>query len=234
MIIILNYKTYFTKISPYRKSIKAFDKNVWHAVNPYFYLHLKKEFPRKIIGLQNLSFRIDKPLTGEISPEFELVSKANFVLLGHSERFKVGENLEIVKKKIESLQNMPLNLVIFFSELSYRPKEKFNEVKKETEKVLNNYIQTISEENFSKIIFVYEPWWAISTEGGKIPSREFLQEFLDWFRSKYTTRVFYGGSFNSQLALEYKGLDFDGFVLGKASTSIKEIKTIIKILKNWT
>lgn len=237
MILILNYKTYFRKLKEYQKniaSLKTKKIQIWHAVNPYFYLELRKKYSQKIIGIQNLSLKIEKPLTGEISPDFELITKADFVLLGHSERFKIGEDINLIQKKIALLQNSPFKLVIFFSELSKKPKTKFSQVKNKTEKVLCNYLKSIQEKNLSKVIFVYEPWWAISSEQGKTPSKEFLQEFLCWFKEKYPTKILYGGSFNAKLALQYRGLDFDGFVLGRASTQLNEIKKIIKILQTWT
>lgn len=237
MILILNYKTYFRKLSEYQKHIQNLEsKNVpvWHAINPYFYLDLRKKFPKKIIGLQNLSLRSSKPLTGEIVADFELVKKANFVLLGHSERFKVGENQTLVKEKIKLLQDLPFKLVIFFSELSFEPKTKFSQVKRKTEKIFQSYLKTIKEKNLTKVIFVYEPWWAISSEKGQTPNKEFLQAFLDWFRPKYPIKILYGGSFTTNLALTYQGLDFDGFVLGRAATKLSEIKKLAQILQNWS
>lgn len=237
MILILNYKTYFRKLSEYQKNLlrlKSQNIQIWHAINPYFYLNLRKKFTKAIIGLQNLSLPTTKPLTGEISPSFELIAKADFVLLGHSERFKVGENQALIKEKIKLLQELPLKLVIFFSELSPVPKTKFSQVKKETEKVCQNYLKVIQEKNLPKVIFVYEPWWAISSEKGQTPSKEFLQAFLDWFRPKYPIKILYGGSFNTNLAFRYQGLDFDGFVLGKAATNLSEVKKLIKILQNWS
>ncbi len=228
MILILNYKTYFKTIDQYLENINLF-KNVWHAINPYFYLKLRELFPDAKLGLQNLSFVFDKPLTGEIYPDFEKIEKADFVLLGHSERFKVGENQNFIIEKIKTLQDYNFKLVIFFSELNYQPKKYFKEVKQETEKVFLNYLRAIKEKNKEKIIFVYEPWWAISTELGQSPSKEFLEEFLLWFKNNWQFLILYGGSFDSELGKIYKDLPFDGFVIGKASTRPEEIKKILEI-----
>jgi triosephosphate isomerase len=218
------------KTSDYLNLIKKLEKikgNFWLAINPYFYLKIyplinKKKFK---IGLQNLGKVAEKPQTGETIYDFELINKADFVLLGHSERYRLGENLELIKEKIKTLQDKNLKLLIFFSENSYEPKNSFSEVKKQTEKNLKNIISVIKKENYSKIYFVYEPWWAISTEGGKIPERKFLEEFLNWYQKltkalNYKFPIFYGGSYNSKLAKFYQGVKFDGYVLGKASIDI--------------
>jgi len=237
MILVLNFKTYLKKTSDYLNLIKKLEKikgDFWLAINPYFYLKIyplinKKKFK---IRLQNLGKIAEKPQTGETIYDFELINKAGFILLGHSERYRLGENLELIKEKVKTLQDKNLKLLIFFSENSYEPKNSFANAKKQTEKNLKNILSVIKKENYSKIYFVYEPWWAISTEGGKIPERKFLEEFLNWYQKltknlNYKFPIFYGGSYNSKLAKIYQGLKFDGYVLGRASTDVKEIKRII-------
>ncbi len=232
MIYVLNFKTYFKKTKDYlsliKKLIKIKSKNkIWLALNPYFYLTLRKKIKGFKVGLQNLGFISEKPQTGEIIYEFELINKAHFVLLGHSERYRVGENLEVIEKKVNTLQDKKINLVIFFSENSYEPKENFEEVREETEKNLNFLLQRVKKENYKKIYLCYEPWWAISTEGGKLPSKEFLNDFLKWYRKNYFFPIFYGGSYNSKIKKLYSELNFDGFVLGKASISFEELKNLL-------
>ncbi len=232
MIYILNFKTYFKKLKDYLSLIKKLKKiknknKIWLALNPYFYLILRKKIKGFKIGLQNLCFISEKPQTGETIYEFELINKAHFVLLGHSERYRVGENLEVIKRKIETLQDKKINLVIFFSENSYEPKENFEEAKEETEKNLKFLLQKVKKENFKKIYLCYEPWWAISSELGKLPSKEFLNNFLTWYKENYPFPIFYGGSYNSKIKEIYKNLNFDGFVLGRASTNFKELKNLL-------
>ncbi len=231
MILVLNFKDYLKSEKEYLKIVKGIEKikevEFWLAINPYFYFSLAKKLKRKFkIGLQNLAPISEKPQTGEINYDFKLIDLADFVLIGHSERYRLGENLEIIKEKIKTLQNKNLKLLIFFSENSYKPKNKFQEVKKKTEKNLKEFLSVLKKENYKKIYFVYEPWWAISTEGGKIPEKKFLEDFLLWFRKNYPFPIFYGGSYNSNLAQLYKNLNFDGYVLGRASTDLNELRLI--------
>jgi triosephosphate isomerase len=231
-IFVLNFKTYLKKEKEYLdliKKIKKLKGEFWLALNPYFYLSLIKKIKRKKfkIGLQNIGPISEKPQTGETIYDFEYINLADFVLLGHSERYRLGENKEIIKEKIKTLQDKNLKLLIFFSENSYEPKNKFSQVRKETERNLEDFLNVIKKENYKKIIFVYEPWWAISTEGGKFPSREFLEDFLNWYRKNFQFPIFYGGSYNSRLAKIYQGLKFNGYVLGKASVEINELKNLI-------
>ena len=239
MILVLNFKTYLKKTKDYLELAKKLKKikgaEFWLALNPYFYLKLAPKLKNHFkIGLQNLAPISEKPQTGETIFDFEGINLADFVLLGHSERYRLGENKEIIKQKIKTLQEKNIKLLIFFSENSYQPKDKFSQVKKATEKNLKDYLSVINKENYKKIHFVYEPWWAISSEGGKIPSKEFLEEFLSWYKkflnleSGFSIPILYGGSYSSKLVKIYQGLDFDGYVLGKASTSINELRLITK------
>jgi len=236
MILVLNFKTYLKTIKEHLKIIK-FLKNFdnlkwWLAINPYFYLSLKnlikkeKDLKNIKIGLQNLGKNSEKPQTGEIVFSFELANKIDFVLIGHSERYKLGENIEIIKDKLNTLQNNNINFLVFFSENSYMPIENFKKIKDKVQKNLNNILSVIKRENLKKIFLVYEPWWAISTEGGKIPNKDFLKEFLDWYYSNYNLPIFYGGSYNSNLSIEYLNLKFSGYVLGKSSINLSELKKI--------
>lgn len=231
MILVLNFKTYLRKTKDYFNLINKLPQNknpqkeLWLALNPYFYLLLKQKNKRNDIklGLQNLGPISNKPQTGEIIYDFELINKAHFVLLGHSERYRLGENHQIIKNKIKTLQNKNIKLLIFFSDNSYNPNEQLSKIIYPIKKNLDNFISVIETKNYKKIYFVYEPWWAISSENGKIPSKEFLLSFLNWYRRKYNFPILYGGSYNSKIANLYQNLNFDGFVLGKSATKIKEI-----------
>lgn len=245
MILVLNFKTYFKNKNNYLNLVEKLKKikkaNFWLALNPYFYLSLAPKLKKKFkVGLQNLGPISEKPQTGETVYDFELVNLADFVLIGHSERYRLGENKEIIKQKIKTLQDKNLKLLIFFSENSYQPKTKFSQVKKETQKNLEDFLSVIKKENYKKIYFVYEPWWAISTESGKIPSREFLEEFLNWYHNflifnfKFSIPILYGGSYNSKLAKIYHNLPFVGYVLGKASTDIKELHKLTQTTTDYT
>lgn len=233
MIIVLNFKTYLRRKNDYLKlaqKLKKLKKNdLWLALNPYFYLSVAQPLKKMgfKIGLQNLAPLLTKPQTGETIFDFELINYADFVLLGHSERYRLGENKKIILEKIRTLQDKNLKLLIFFSENSHQAKTKFFQVQKQTEKNLKNFLSVIRKPNYRKIYFVYEPWWAISTETGKPPTKEFLEDFLKWYRKQIKIPILYGGSYNSKLASFYEGLKFDGYLLGKASIDIKELKLIL-------
>lgn len=243
-ILILNTKTYINTLQKYLslvnklKLIPSKKVKIWLAINPYFYLPIIENIPKQnkylTFGLQNISFisKDNKPQTGEVVVDFEKINKAQFILLGHSERYRLGENLKIIKHKIDSLQNIKNNLVIFFSENSYKQQKDFKYIKKNVADNLNFLIKDIAPHNYHKIYLVYEPWWAISTEGHNKAEKNFLQSFLEWYQQNYSFPILYGGSYNSQLAIEYKHLNFSGYVVGKASTKIQEIRKIISILSH--
>jgi triosephosphate isomerase len=235
MILVLNLKNYLKSEKDYLilvKKLKKLKANFWIAVNPYFYYCLIKKLKKTNfkIGLQNLAPISNKPQTGEIIYDFELVNLADFILIGHSERYRLGENKKIILEKIKTLQDKKLRLLIFFSENSYRPKIKFSQVQKQTEENLKDFLAVINKKNYKKIYFVYEPWWAISSERGKIPEKKFLEDLIDWYKNNLGLKfpILYGGSYNSEMAKKYRDLKFDGYVLGKASTNINDLKILLK------
>lgn len=233
MILVLNFKTYLKTEQDYLaliKKIKKIKTNFWLAINPYFYYNLVRKLKKTglIIGLQNLAPLSMKPQTGEVIFDFESINLVDFILIGHSERYRLGENKKIILEKIKTLQDKDLKLLIFFSENSYQPKIKFSQVQKQTEKNLKDFLAIIKKQNYRKIYFVYEPWWAISSEQGKIPEKKFLEDLIDWYRNNLKLKfpILYGGSYNSAIAKKYQDLKFDGYVLGKASVDINELKSL--------
>ncbi len=159
MIIVLNFKTYLKRTSDYLKlagKLKKLKKNnLWLALNPYFYLSLAKPLKRMgfKIGLQNLAPLSAKPQTGETIFDFELINYADFVLLGHSERYRVGENKKIILEKIKTLQDKNLKLLIFFSENSHQAKTKFSQVQKQTEEKFKKVFSRLSKNQIIKNLF---------------------------------------------------------------------------------
>lgn len=96
----------------------------------------------------------------------------------------------------------------------------------------------LSIKDWSRIVFAYEPIWAIGT--GKTASPEIAQEVHDYIRKwiasnsseaiANATRIIYGGSVNDKNAESLIAQrDIDGFLVGSASLS-EAFGTIIEIV----
>ena len=107
--------------------------------------------------------------TGEISPLMLNDIKADYVILGHSERRDIfGECDELINKKVLSAFEHNLTPILCCGEsLEER------EANKQEEKVKSQIeadLKDVSEDDVKKLIIAYEPIWAIGT--GKTASAE--------------------------------------------------------------
>jgi triosephosphate isomerase len=157
---------------------------------------------------------------------------AESILLGHSEKKKYfGETEKTINKKLKSALKSGLSAFLFFGEM-----EKLNlkEARKEIGRQLRAILKGAALADFQKIFFVYEPVYAISTEGNEPVSPAALKLKLDFVRKFLKTRInlLYGGSVDSRNIGKYLGVKrIDGFVVGQASLNQKEVREIIKVLR---
>ena len=179
------------------------------------------------IGAQNCHEANDfGASTGSINSKMIKDAGAKYVILGHSENRKAGENDNLVNLKIKSAIKAGLNVIFCIGEtLNEKKNKKTTQVlKKQIEKGLQ------SIKNKSKIIIAYEPVWSIGT--GLIPKSEDLIKSVLFIRNKFgrkSPKILYGGSVNSDNINQLKNIkSIDGFLIGGASQDPKKIIDIIK------
>lgn len=184
---------------------------------PSIYLgHLKG-----CLGAQDVSW--GDSYTGEIAPKMLKDMGCKYVLVGHSERSRyLGETEDMVSKKLRVILEEGLTPILFVGDES----RKSDDDGLITDKVR----RLVSGLDTEKIIFVYEPVWAISTEGGDSPASEEALRGRDAILAGVDkdVRVLYGGSVDSKTVNRY--LEFDGVVVGRASLDPKEVRKIAKQL----
>ena len=165
-------------------------------------------------------------LTGQINSDMLKDVGAKYVILGHSENRKNGENNKLINQKIKSALKTGLKVIICIGESL---KEKKNN---QTNKVLNYQINNSLKgiKNFTKIIIAYEPVWAIGT--GKIPKLDDLRKNILFIKKKFrdeSIKILYGGSVNSKNIKDLKKIStLDGFLIGGESRDPKKFIDIIK------
>jgi len=226
------------------KEIKKIDKNIRVIFCPPFLyleklLSYKKNQGQIEFGAQNCFFEKSGAFTGEISPLMLKNLGAKYVILGHSERRRYfQESDEIISKKIRAALNVKIKPIFCFGETKEEKK------RGETIKVIKNQIQNglsfvKSENDLFKIIFAYEPVWAIGT-GENCPAKEAFEILMytkkvitQMFSSKIADKIkiVYGGSVNSFNFKEYILSGYDGLLVGGASLLPKDFSKIIKTLQ---
>lgn len=205
-------------------------KNVGIIVCPPFvYLSQLAKIKSKIkLGAQDLFWEEKGTFTGEISPQMLKDLKCEYVIVGHSERRKLGETDEMIHKKLKAAIQAKLKPILCIGETEEERKigRTFMILKNQLKEDFKN-ISNIKHRT-SNIIIAYEPVWAI---GSGNPCQPYDAKKVLLFLRKFIkkNKILYGGSVNSQNALDYiKKANFDGLLVGGASLKVKEFLAILK------
>ncbi len=193
-------------------------------------------------GAQDLSPEVSGAFTGDISGSMLHKLGCSYVLVGHSERRAIhGENDATVNRKIKAaLVNELTPILCIGEELAIR------ESGAHVEHVLGQLRSSLKgfhKPDLKKIVFAYEPIWAIGT--GKTASAEDAQEVCQAIRSELekigseeiaeAARILYGGSVKSANIGEImKQIDVDGVLVGGASLDPEELARIAKFHRTTT
>ena len=187
-------------------------------------------------GAQDLSPEASGAYTGDISGSMLNKLGCSYVVVGHSERRAIhNESDETVNRKIKAaLANEITPIFCIGEELAIR------EAGTHVEHVLSqlrNGLKGFNKPDLKKIVFAYEPVWAIGT--GKTASAEDAQEVCAAIRVELAkfgsseiaeaARILYGGSVKSSNIVEImKQPDVDGVLVGGASLDAEEFARIAR------
>lgn len=206
---------------------------------PSVYLELASDLSYEsdlFIGAQNVSEHASGAYTGEISANMLYSLGVDVCIIGHSERRKYfNESHEMLAKKIDiCLKNEVAPIFCIGEQLEQREAGHHFEIVKEQIMASTFHLEDV---DFSKLIFAYEPVWAIGT--GVTASPEQAQEMHAFIRQiireKYgndvadVMSILYGGSCNPGNARELFSLpDVDGGLIGGASLKAEDFIKIIE------
>ena len=234
----LSFKEAEKLFSDVGKAVSRIKKTEIVICPPFLYLEKLKKLSKKIIlGAQDAFWGDVGAFTGEISAEMLYNTGVKYVILGHSERRALGENNDVINKKIKASLASGLVPVICVGE-SVRDESHsyFNLVKTQ----LSECLEGVKKNFISKIIVAYEPVWAISSTVNRkdatpidcLEMTIFIRKVLsDKFGSDARKiRIIYGGSVNEKDAGEFlKNGGVDGLLPGKASLDAPKFVQIVQI-----
>ena len=166
------------------------------------------------------------PYTGHVNSRMLKNIGANYVIIGHSENRKNGENNKLINLKIKSALKAKLKVIFCIGETLAEKR------KKHTQSILSKQIKFGLDKvmNKSNIFIAYEPVWAIGT--GIVPNSNDLLRTINYIKSKFKgklPKVLYGGSVNPQNIKNLKEINnIDGFLIGGASQNSKKFIDIVK------
>ncbi len=171
-----------------------------------------------VFGAENIYFEPKGAFTGEVSIPMVKETGATHVILGHSERRHIfGESDELVAKKTKAALDAGLIPVFCYGEtLDERESGHTFDV---MTRQLDAILKILSPDEIRKVIYAYEPVWAIGT--GKSATSEQAQEVCEWSRKLIkdpNVVILYGGSVKGSNAKELLSMkDIDGALVGGAS-----------------
>jgi len=175
---------------------------------PFLYLPMFQALEFKFqVGAQDCFWEAQGAYTGEVSPNMLKDLGCTHVILGHSERRKYsGETEEMVQKKMKAALAAGLKVVLCVGENEEVPDDTPN------------------------LLVVYEPEWAISSEGGGAADPKVVAlKVADMRRTLQTTPILYGGSVDSSnIATFLKETGVQGALVGSASLDEKEFVSLVK------
>lgn len=178
-----------------------------------------------LLGAQNMYFKDEGAYTGEVSAKMLQNIGCKFVILGHSERrmyFKETSQEIAYKAKQAILFNL-IPIICVGENLEERESSQANNIIQEQ---IKNVFEIIKKQEVEKVIFAYEPIWAIGTGKSATPEEannmiRFIRELVrDRYKEKISEqiKILYGGSVNpSNIAELMLKSDIDGALIGGAS-----------------
>lgn len=182
--------------------------------------------PVPLLGAQNVYSEPNGAFTGEVSIPMLQECGCTHVIIGHSERRHIlGEGEALIARKTKACLDAGLIPVLCYGEtLEEREADRTFQV---MERQLRSALEPLSAEESAKIVYAYEPVWAIGT--GKSATSAEAQEVCAWSKKLIGeiagkgigSVVLYGGSVKGSNAKELLSMDaIDGALVGGASLKV--------------
>lgn len=179
------------------------------------------------LGAQNMHWERSGAYTGEISGLFLKSIGCEYAIIGHSERRHImGETDEMINKKLKTALEIGLISIFCVGET-----EKEREANRTEEVILTQLKFGLKdiESEVHKIVFAYEPVWAIGT--GKTATPQQASEVHKLIHSQFKKQItiLYGGSVNTgNIDVLMVEKEIDGVLVGGASLKPEDFARIIK------
>ena len=186
------------------------------------------------LGAQDVYSEPKGAFTGEVSPGMLLEVGCKYALVGHSERRHViGESDAATNQKVHAALEAGLHVILCIGETLAERERNLQE------RVFQRQVYAacagLTDEQFARLVFAYEPVWAIGT--GKVATPEQAQEAHKNIRARMAQLygdkiagalpILYGGSLTGDTAAGlFAQPDIDGGLVGGASLKPDFLKII--------
>jgi triosephosphate isomerase len=179
------------------------------------------------LGAQNMHWERSGAFTGEISGLFLKAVGCEYVVIGHSERRHImGETDEVINKKLNAA--LEIGLIPIFCVGEQEEEREAGKTEAVIQRQIAEGLKDIENEAH-KIVFAYEPVWAIGT--GKTATPQQVVEVHRFLRGmlKKPSSILYGGSVKPEnVDSLMKEEEIQGALVGGASLKPESFARIIK------
>ena len=189
------------------------------------------------LGAQNANSETVGSFTGEVSYSELYQFGVRFVIVGHSERRKMGESDELVNKKVKAVVGGGMKAIVCVGESERDQNGDFYSLVKHQ---IVSALKDISKKSADRIVIAYEPIWAVGAKEAMTPAglhemSIFIRKVLSDLYGPFSDdiKVLYGGDadvFNSEKLV--RDGNVSGLLIGRESLRSKDFIEIIKSVDN--
>lgn len=195
---------------------------------PFVYLpnlKIKNKFVE--LGVQDISITDNNKSTGQISGNMLNEFKVKYAIIGHSERRSLNETDEMISNKVKNAIEHDIVPIICVGE-----EKKNSKLGSVLEQV--KFALTFAKPE-DKIIFAYEPIWAIGS--GETPTVKRINKVVEAIKNEIKEHginpiCLYGGSVSVCNYQELNSSNVDGFLIGGTSLNVENFIEIAKGVDN--
>ncbi|MBO8127256.1 MAG: triose-phosphate isomerase [Firmicutes bacterium] len=188
------------------------------------------------LGAQNMHWEEAGAFTGEIAPGMLAEIGCQYVIIGHSERRQYfGETDATVNKKVKAALINRLTPIICVGETLEQREEGL------TDRLIRDQVKAallgLDPEDVLKVVFAYEPIWAIGTgktaegcEANRVC--RLIRETVGEINAEASSwvRILYGGSVKPTNYADFAAQpDIDGALVGGASLQAEQFAEIVRV-----
>ena len=187
-------------------------------------------------GAQNVFFEESGAFTGEVSASMLADMGVSYVIVGHSERRKMGETDETISKKVNMVADKGMMAVLCVGEQDRDGQGAYLDFLKEQ---IRTSLTNFPKKALAQLIVAYEPVWAIGAKEAMTPGlihemTIFIKKTLsDMFGQEgaMTVPILYGGSVNFRNAAEIISVgEVDGLLVGRESVNPPGFDELLKVV----
>ena len=189
---------------------------------------------RCVVGAQDMYWDHEGAHTGETSPNMLIDAKVKYVIIGHSERRERGETDIEVGRKVKTALSSGLTPVVCVGE---RIRDDGGTYIRLIRKQVTEALRSVTRKDAGKVVFAYEPIWAIGKKAKRPATPEDVEEISIYIQKTLTLKygaataarvcVLYGGSVNETNASSFMETgSVDGLLIGRASLDPEKFSKI--------